>query len=130
MDQATTPVVNKRSWGHGPSWGAVALVLVALGVAGLVTGFDMAFYAEFGGREGPEQAYSCTPQEDESCISPTLIERQAAREPKLMSKLRSVGSGLASAGLLLFVAGLASVGAAVVVRRRRRGGSDAVAFVP
>jgi len=47
-----------------------------------------------------------------------------------MSKLRSVGSGLASAGLLLFVAGLASVGAAVVVRRRRRGGSDAVAFVP
>jgi len=66
MDQATTPVVNKRSWGHGPSWGAVALVLVTLGVAGLVTGFDMAFYAEFGGREGPEQAYSCTPQEDGS----------------------------------------------------------------
>jgi hypothetical protein len=87
-----------------------------------VTGFDMAFYAEFGGPEGPEQAYSCTPQEDGSCISPTLIERQASREPKLMSKLRSVGSGLASAGLLLFVAGLASVGAAVVVRRRRRGG--------
>jgi len=130
MDQAITPVVNKRSWGHGPSWGAVALVLVALGVAALVTGFDVTLYAEFGGREGPEQAYSCTPQEDGSCISPTLIERQAAREPKLMSKLRSVGGVLGLAALLLFVAGLASVGTAVVVRRRRRAGSDAVAFVP
>ena len=130
MDEETTPVVNQRSWGHGPSWGAVALVLVALGVAALVTGFDVTFYAEFGGREGPEQAFSCTPQEDGSCVSPTLIERQAAREPKLMSKLRSVGGVLGFAGLLLFVAGLASVGAAVVVRRRRGAGSDAVAFVP
>ena len=130
MGEETTPVVNKQSWGHGPSWGAVALVLVALGVAALVIGFDMTFYAEFGGREGPEQAYSCTPQEDGSCISPTLIERQAAREPKLMSKLRSVGGVLGFAALLLFVAGLASIGMVVVARRRRRGGSDAVAFVP
>jgi hypothetical protein len=121
MDKVTTPVVIKRSWGHGPSWGAVALVLVALGVAALVIGFDVTFYAEFGGREGPEQAFSCTPQEDGSCISPTLIERQAAREPQLMSKLRSVGGVLGFAGLLLFVAGLASV-AVVVDRRRRRGG--------
>lgn len=130
MDRATTPVVNTRSWRHGPSWGAVALVLLALGVAEVVAGFDASLYAEIGGREAPERAYSCTPQEDGSCVDPTLIERQAAREPKLMSKLRSVGGVLASAGLLLFVAGLASVGTAVVARRRRRGGSDARAFAP
>jgi len=125
MDPATTPVPPERRWGHGPSWGAVALVLLALGVAALMAGFDSAFYAEYGGREGPERAISCTPQEDGSCFSPTLIERQAAREPKLMSKLTSISRGLGSAGLLLFVAGLASVGAAVVARRRRRGWSDA-----
>ena len=130
MDQAITPVVNKRSWGHGPSWGAVALVLLALGVAAVVAGFDAALYAEIGGREGPERAYSCTPQEDGSCFDPTLIERQAAREPKLMSKLRSVGGVLGFAALLLFVAGLLSVGPAVVARRRRRGGLDARAFAP
>jgi len=130
MDQATTPVVSKRGWGHGPSWGAVALVLLALGVAAVVAGFDAALYAEIGGREGPERAYSCTPQEDGSCFDPTLIERQAAREPKLMSKLNSVGGELGFAGLLLFVAGLLSVGPAVVARRRRRGGFDARAFAP
>ena len=119
MDRSTTPVPSERRWGHGPSWGAVALVLLALGVTALVAGFDSAFYAEFGGREGPERAFSCTPQEDGSCVDLTLIERQAAREPKLMSKLRSVGGELASVGLLLFVAGLASVRVAVVVRRRR-----------
>jgi hypothetical protein len=130
MDRATAPVATERRWGHGPSWGAVALVLLALGVAAFVAGFDSALYAEIGGREGPEWAYSCTPQEDGSCFDPTLIERQAAREPKLMSKLRSVGGELASVGLLLFVAGLASVGTALVVRRRRRGESDVRAFAP
>jgi hypothetical protein len=130
MDDATTPVATKRGWGHGPSWGAVALVLVALGVAAVVAGFDAALYAEIGGREGSEQSFSCTPQEDGSCFSPMLIERQAAREPKLMSKLRSISSELGLAGLLLFVAGLLSVGPAVVARRRRRGGPDARVLVP
>jgi hypothetical protein len=132
MDPATTPVATKRGWGHGPSWGAVALVLLALGVAAVVAGFDAALYAEIGGREGPERAYSCTPQEDGSCVDPTLIERQAAREPKLMSKLNSIGGELGFAGLLLFVAGLLSVGPAVVARRRRRRrrGFDARAFAP
>jgi len=130
MDRATTPVPTERMWGHGPSWGAVALVLVTLGVAAIVGGFDAALYAEIGGREGSEQSFSCTPQEDGSCFSPTLIERQAAREPKLMSKLRSVGDVLGLAGLLLFVAGLASIGPAVLARRRRRGGSDARALGP
>jgi hypothetical protein len=130
MDQATTPAVSKRGWGHGPSWGAVALVLLALGVAAVVAGFDAALYAEIGGREGPERAYSCTPQEDGSCFDPTLIERQAAREPKLMSKLNSVGGAVMSVGLLLFVAGLVSVGPALNARRRRREGSKAGAFAP
>jgi hypothetical protein len=101
-------------------------------VAAVVAGFDATLYAEIGGREGPERAYSCTPQEDGSCVDPTLIERQAAREPKLMSKLNSIGGELGFAGLLLFVAGLLSVGPAVVARRRRRRrrGFDARAFAP
>ena len=124
MDRATTPVATKRGWGHGPSWEAVALALLVLGVAAVVAGFDAALYAEIGGREGSEQSFSCTPQEDGSCFSPTLIERQAAREPKLMSKLNSVGNVLGFAGLLMFVAGLLSVGPAVTAHRRRRGGSE------
>ena len=125
MDRATTRVPTERGWGHGPSWGAVALVLLTLAVAAVVAGFDAALYAEIGGREGPERAYSCTPQEDGSCVDPTLIERQAAREPKLMSKLTSISSELGLAGLLLFVAGLASIGPATLARRRRRAGSTA-----
>jgi hypothetical protein len=101
-----------------------ALVLLALGVAALIAGFDAALYAEIGGREGPERAFSCTPQDDGSCFSPALLEQQAAREPKLMSKLNSVGSEVMSVGLLLFVAGLVSVGPALNARRRRRKGSD------
>jgi len=130
MDRANTPVPTKRRWGHGPSWGAVALVLLALSVAALVAGFDAAWYAEYGGREGRERPIPCIPQEDGSCAGPTLIEQQAAREPKLMSKLTSVSGELGSAALLLFVAGLASVGLAVVARRRRREGSDARPFAP
>ena len=122
MDEATTPVVTNRRWGDGPSWGVVALVLVALGVAAFVAGFDASLYAEIGGREGSERPNPCIPQEVGSCVSPTLIEQQAAREPKLMSKLRSVGGELAFAALLLSVAGIASLGAAVIARRRRRGG--------
>ena len=129
MDPATTPVAAKRGWGHGPSWGAVALVLLTLAVAAVVAGFDAALYAEIGGREGPERAYSCTPQEDGSCVDPTLIERQAAREPKLMSKLTSISSELGLAGLLLFVAGLASIGPATLARRRRRAGSDGITAI-
>lgn len=129
MDEArSTPAITTRRWGHGPSWGVFALVLLALGVAALVVGFDAAWYAEFGGRGGPEQAFSCAPQDDPPCFSPTLLEQQAAREPELMSKLNSVGSELMMAGLLLFVAGLVSVGAAFDARRRRRGGSDPGAF--
>ena len=128
MDEPTTPAITTRRWRAGPSWGVFALVLLALGVAALVAGIDAALYAEIGGREGPERAFSCTPQEDGSCFSPALLEQQAAREQKLMSKLNSVGSAVMSAGLLLFVAGLVSVGAALNARRRRREGSKAGAF--
>jgi hypothetical protein len=129
MDEPTTPVTTRR-WRDGPSWGVFALVLLALGVAALIAGFDAALYAEIGGREGPQRAFSCTPQEDGSCFSPALTEQQAAREPKLMSKLNSVGSAVMSVGLLLFVAGLVSVGPALNARRRRRGGSDPGALAP
>ena len=130
MDRTTTSVATKQGWGQGPSWGAVALVLLTRGVAAVVAGFDAALYAEIGGREGSEQSFSCTPQEDGSCFSPTLIERQAAREPKLMSKLTSISSEKGLAGLLLFVAGLASIGPAVVARHRRRAASEARASAP
>ena len=128
MVEPATPAITTRRWRDGPSWGAFALVLLALGVAALVAGFDATWYAEYGGRGGPEQAFSCTPQEDGSCFSPALLEQQAAREPELMSKLNSVGGEVMIAGLLLLVAGLVSVGVALDARRRRRGGSDAGAF--
>ena len=131
MDEArSTPAISARGWRHGPSWGVVALVLLALGVATVMVGFDASLYAEYGGRGGNEHAFSCTPQEDGSCISPTLLEQQAAREPRLMLKLNSVGSDVMTAGLLLFVVGLISVGAALDARRRRRGRSDARALAP
>lgn len=111
--------VTEMGWRHGPSWRSVALVMILLGVAAAVAGFDASFYAEYGGRQGPERAYTCTPQEDGTCSDPALIQRQAEREPKLMSKLTSVGGELVLAGVALVVLGLLAVGAAIGAGRRR-----------
>lgn len=53
------------------------------------------------------------------CSDPTLIEREAEREPKPMSKLASVGGELVLAGVALVVLVLLAVGAAIGARRRR-----------
>jgi hypothetical protein len=111
--------VSETRWRHGPSWRSVALVMIVLGMAAAVAGFDASFYAEYGGRQGPERAYTCTPQEDGTCSDPALIERRAEREPKLMSKLSSVGGELVLAGVALVVLGLLAVGAAIGAARRR-----------
>jgi hypothetical protein len=109
--------IDRKSWRHGPSWRSVALVLIIIGVAAIVAGFDASFYAEYGGRTGSERAITCTPREDGTCSNPALIERQAEREPRLMSKLAAVGNEVALAGLILLVTGLVAVGAAIGSRR-------------
>ncbi len=37
-------------WRHGPSWGAVVLALLVLGLGTVAGGFDSALYAEYGAR--------------------------------------------------------------------------------
>jgi hypothetical protein len=51
--------------------------------------------------------------EDGTCSNPALTERQAEREPKLMTKLNSVGGELVIGGATLFVTGLLAAGAAI-----------------
>jgi hypothetical protein len=119
-ERGSDQTVDRRSWRHGPSWRSVALVLIVIGVAAIVAGFDASFYAEYGGRTGSERAITCTPREDGPCSNPALIERQAEREPRLMSKLDSVGSEVALAGVILLVIGLVAVGAAIGSTRALR----------
>jgi hypothetical protein len=112
-------------WRHGPSWLSVTFALIVLGIAGVVSGFDAAIYAEYGGREGSERAYHCTTLEDDRCVDPTTVEHAVAREPKLMSKLASVGDRQLLVGLGLVFAGVGIVGAAIagrliVARRHHR----------
>jgi hypothetical protein len=112
--------IERRSWRHGPSWRSVALVLIIIGMAAIVAGFDAGFYAEYGGRTGSERAVPCTPREDGTCSNPALIERQAEREPRLMSKLAAVGNEVALTGVILVVTGLIAVGAAIGSKRAIR----------
>ena len=112
--------IDRRSWRYGPSWRSVALVLIILGMAAIVAGFDAGFYAEYGGRTGSERAITCIPREDGTCSNPALIEQQAEREPRLMSKLAAVGSEVALAGVILLVTGFLAVGAAIGSRRAIR----------
>lgn len=41
---------TKSGWRHGPSWGAVVLAVLVLGLATAYLGFDASFYAEYGAR--------------------------------------------------------------------------------
>jgi len=119
-ERGSDRTVDRRNWRHGPSWRSVALVLIIIGVTAIVAGFDASFYAEYGGRPETERAFTCTPREDGTCSNPALIERQAAREPKIMSKLSSVGGEVALAGVVLLVSGFVAGVAAIGSRRSLR----------
>jgi len=41
---------TKSGWRHGPSWGAVVLALLVLGLVTVSLGFDSSLYAEIGAR--------------------------------------------------------------------------------
>jgi hypothetical protein len=41
---------TRSGWGHGPSWGAVVLVLVVLGLGSVTFGFGTSLYVETGAR--------------------------------------------------------------------------------
>ncbi len=40
----------KNDWRHGPSWGAVVIALLVLGLTTVAGGFGSSFYAEYGAR--------------------------------------------------------------------------------
>jgi len=56
---------TKSGWRHGPSWGAVVVALLVLGLVTASLGFDSSFYAEYGARSTCGGGYEYAPGSEE-----------------------------------------------------------------
>jgi len=77
---------TKSGWRHGPTWGAVVLALLVLGLVTVSLGFDSSFYAEYGAR-GMCRSSGSVPEElggdPEESVTVTIYEDCESSEGKV-----------------------------------------------